>query len=422
MNSVFAPSEIAPLRKVIVHKPDDGISRISPKRSDDLLFDDIVFLPKMKREHAIFVEVLETFLGKENVLEAEDLIFEALETGPEGRKEILDLIIDFEELPTAFGADLQKLDNRALAQVLISGYIKETNDILFDPIPNFIFTRDVGVVVNDHIIITKAAKEARHRENLLTRFVFWYHPMFQHLQKEGRAINLNKRDQFPRSRRGESVSIEGGDMMILNEDYFLIGCSERSTLHAFNSLKKVLFEKKIVKNVVLVKIPNERSFMHIDTLFTHINHSHVVAYKPVVVDGMSSFVEVHTRTGSVRKYSSIKEFFIGEIDPDMMFILGGNGTSPYQEREQWTDGCNLVAIRPGIALTYDRNLRTEIAFRNAGYTVLHATEFLEKTSKDPDFHKSLENTIITLPSAELSRARGGTHCMTLPILRTYEPA
>ena len=118
---------------------------------------------------------------------------------------------------------LDDLDNPTLTEVLITGYWKAQDHILFDPIPNFIFTRDIAVTVNDHVIITKAAKEARYRENLLTRFIFWAHPTFAQLRDEGRIINLNMIEEFPPSKRGENVSVEGGDVMIINQDYLLIG-------------------------------------------------------------------------------------------------------------------------------------------------------------------------------------------------------
>jgi arginine deiminase len=240
---VHVPSEIGTLRRVMVHRPDAGIARISPRQAGELLFDDIVHLPKMQEEHDIFTSILAHFAGKENVLEVQEMVYDALRANPDAKEHILELVADFEELPAQYVDELLAMDNALLSRVLITGQDPATDNIYFDPVPNLIFTRDIAVVVNNHIILTKAAKEARHRENLLTRLIFEYHPDFQHLEEQNRLINLNDVDLFPPSRRGERISVEGGDMMILNKDYLLIGCSERSTPHAFHSLKKVLLNE-----------------------------------------------------------------------------------------------------------------------------------------------------------------------------------
>jgi arginine deiminase len=193
-------SEIGNLKRVIVHRPDEGISRISPRKAEELLFDDIVHLPQMQQEHDVFTTLLEHFLGKENVLETEDLLKEAIENDRSTTEVIIDKIIIDEDLPNSFKEKLTRLPSEKLAKVLITGYLEDEDFYLFDPIPNFIFTRDIAVTINDHVVITKAAKSARARENFLTRLIFWAHPDFSYLKKEGKLINLNDLELFPPSR------------------------------------------------------------------------------------------------------------------------------------------------------------------------------------------------------------------------------
>lgn len=407
----FVDSEIAPLRRVLIHSPDNGIERVSPNRAEEMLFDDIVYLEKMKAEHDVFKSVLECFADE--VIEIEDLIFTALNTKAELRKDMLELLIAHEDLPKSYLDMFLAMDNERLLKLLVTGHDQKSDIVYFDPIPNFIFTRDIAVTVKDHLIVLKAAKEARYRENLLTRFAFLGSDAFG---GEEKLINLNELEKFPPSRKGEKVSIEGGDVMMFNKDFVLIGCSERTTDHAFHSLKKEIFAKSLVKHVVQVHIPNDRYCMHIDTLFTRIDHDDLVCYAPIAVEGIHSKIVVYEQgKDDKRDYSSLKDFLLKEVNPNFRFIRSGGGESPFQEREQWTDGCNLVAMRPGIAISYDRNIKTGEELAKYGYEIITANDFLAQyQGKEIPSGKKM---IIALPSGELSRARGGSHCMTCPLER-----
>jgi len=101
----------------------------------------------------------------------------------------------------------------------------------------------------------------------------------------------------------------------------------------------------------------------------------------------------------------------------VQFIYSGNNEFPFGAREQWTDSCNLLALKDGVVVGYDRNQKTTDAFRQAGFDIVRAADLLNRFERGESSPETIENTFIMLPSAELSRARGGSHCMSLPLLR-----
>ena len=293
-------SEIGSLKSLLVHSPDSGLGKVVPSKAQDWLFEDIVHLNTIRRkEYDYYIKLLLYFLDpqkikgrlaeiddKENdfgffkpsdnqfhhsdkVIEIECLLTDILsDTNIKAR--LIASVCAIENCSYEIQELLMTFSPVELTNVFITGTLKD-KEMLFPPVPNFIFTRDIGIVINDFILLNKPAKQARMREALLMKYIFYNHPVFKQYQKK--IIELPETLPYfllPSDSEEKRVTLEGGDVMVVSPNHVLIGVSERTSLEAAHLTIEILFEKNVVEKVSVVKIPKKRDYMHIDTIFTQV--------------------------------------------------------------------------------------------------------------------------------------------------------
>jgi arginine deiminase len=410
-------SEVGKLRRVIVHRPDLSLKRLTPGNHDELLFDDVLWVERAQWEHDQFVARMRE-RGVE-VLYVQDLLSEALAADDAGRKRLIELVGS----PAVVGASLTEevqaclaaLAPDALARHLIGGLtvaesgldlgrlsnasliaaaIDDDSTFVLPPLPNTLFTRDSSCWIYGGVSINPMYWPARRREAYNMAAIYRAHPMFKDASFEFWYPELGEDERFKIEDFGQA-SLEGGDVEIIGKGTVAIGLSERTTGRMIEQISKALFAREAAERVIAVVMTKDRAHMHLDTVFTLLDRDKATAY-PQVIGGVRA---ISLRPGSkpgtidVREDKDLITAVADALGVPKLHVVETGGDVYQQAREQWDDGNNVVALEPGVVVAYERNTFTISKMREAGVEV------------------------VTIEGFELGKGRGGGHCMTCPVIR-----
>ncbi len=398
-------SEVGRLRQVVLHRPGLELERLTPDNASELLFDGVLWAGRAQAEHDEFADALR---GRGVIVHYYgDLLAQTLEIS-QAREYVLGRVFDLRLhgplACSALRAAVEGLPPAVLGQALTGGITKreildlapepksiafhslDPDEFVLAPLPNLLYQRDTSCWIYGGVSVNAMAMPARIRETVNDEAIYRWHPMFA---DGGFEVWYHGADAAP-------ATVEGGDILVLGNGAVLAGMSERTTPQALEMLAHRLFSAGAARCLVAIDMPKARAFMHLDTVMTMCDYGVFTKYL-----GLGMLPSYTVEPGA-----SARELKVTDHPPEDMHtalaaalgrpsirVLTATQDVAAAQREQWDDGCNVLAIEPGVVVAYDRNVTTNQYLRDNGIEV------------------------VAVPGSELGRGRGGPRCMSCPVER-----